>query len=75
VGTSCAIEGMYLSDGQDVLTADSAEAFADAIIRLHDDEGLWTTLSRNGLRNIEDYFSSSVAQRELIGLMNRAASH
>ncbi|MFC3714964.1 glycosyltransferase [Luteimonas soli] len=62
VSTSCAVEGMYLHDGHDVLVADDAAAFADAIVRLHEDEALWTTLSRNGLENVARHFSLDAAR-------------
>src|SRR3546814_5574803 len=42
VSTPCAVEGMHLRDGHDVLVADDAAAFADAVVRLHEDEALWT---------------------------------
>ncbi|HET6434923.1 MAG TPA: glycosyltransferase, partial [Xanthomonadaceae bacterium] len=53
VATGCAVEGMHLVDGVDALVADGADAFADAIVRLHGDEALWTRLAANGLANIE----------------------
>jgi len=62
VATTCAAEGMHLRDGQDVLVADGAEAFADAVVRLHDDEALWRQLSGNGLRNIARHFSMDAAR-------------
>src|SRR5205823_7514884 len=37
VATTLAIEGMHLEDGRDVLLADSAASFADAIVRLYCD--------------------------------------
>lgn len=57
VATRCAVEGMHLRDGVDVLVADDARAFADAVVRLYTDEALWHTLSRNGLANVEQHFS------------------
>ncbi|WP_417474972.1 glycosyltransferase [Luteimonas mephitis] len=62
VATSCAIEGMHTRDGHDVLVADDANAFADAVVRLHEDEALWTTLSRNGLDNVARHFSLDAAR-------------
>ena len=62
VSTSCAVEGMHLRDGHDVLVADGATAFADAVVRLHEDEALWTTLSRNGLDNVARHFSLDAAR-------------
>ncbi|HJW47421.1 MAG TPA: glycosyltransferase, partial [Lysobacter sp.] len=57
VATSCAVEGMHLSAGEDVLVADDADAFADAVVRLYQDAGLWQQLASNGLRNVERHFS------------------
>ncbi len=62
VATSCAIEGMHLRDGEDALVADDAQAFADAIARLYEDEALWTTLARNGLDNVQRHFSLDAAR-------------
>jgi glycosyltransferase involved in cell wall biosynthesis len=57
VATSCAVEGMHLRDGDDVLVADDADAFAEAVVRLYQDAGLWRQLAGNGLRNVERHFS------------------
>lgn len=65
VATSCAVEGMHLRDGHDVLVAESAQAFADAIVRLYTDEVLWQHLSDNGLNNIAQHFSLDAA-REVV---------
>jgi GT2 family glycosyltransferase/glycosyltransferase involved in cell wall biosynthesis len=57
VATTCAVEGMHLRDGVDVLVADDARAFADAVLRLHEDAALWQQLSANGLDNVARHFS------------------
>jgi len=62
VATSCAVEGMHLRDGQDVLVADDAQGFADAVVRLHEDPALWAELSANGLRNVAEHFSLDAAR-------------
>jgi GT2 family glycosyltransferase/glycosyltransferase involved in cell wall biosynthesis len=62
VATACAVEGMHLRDGHDVLVADDAGAYADAVLRLYDDETLWTTLSANGLDNVARHFSLDAAR-------------
>jgi glycosyltransferase involved in cell wall biosynthesis len=49
VATSLAAEGMSLTNGEDILVADGAEAFAEAVARLHEDEALWNNLSQTGL--------------------------
>ena len=65
VATPVSTEGMYLEDGINVLVADSPEAFADAVIRLHTDEALWNRLRQGGLENIEQYFSRERARATL----------
>jgi glycosyltransferase involved in cell wall biosynthesis len=62
VATSCAVEGMHLRDGEDVLVADDAEAFAGAIVRLYDDQALWHRLSEGGRRNVDAHFSLEAAR-------------
>jgi O-antigen biosynthesis protein len=65
VGTSIAAEGMRLCDGENVLLADNAQAFADAVLRLYDDRALWYRLSEAGMANIRDHFSFDIARRTL----------
>jgi GT2 family glycosyltransferase/SAM-dependent methyltransferase/glycosyltransferase involved in cell wall biosynthesis len=48
VCTPVAAEGMGLVDGRDALIADGPAAFADAVIRLHEDPALWRALSEGG---------------------------
>lgn len=62
VATSCAVEGMHLRDGHDVLVADEPAAFADAVVRLYNDEPLWNALARNGLDNVARHFSLDAAR-------------
>ena len=62
VATSCAVEGMHLVDGHDVLVADDAEAFAAAIVHLYRNETLWMALSLHGLDNVARHFSLDAAR-------------
>lgn len=62
VATTCAVEGMHLQDGQDVLVADEAESFAAAVVRLYQDPVLWQQLSSAGRRNVADHFSLDAAR-------------
>jgi glycosyltransferase involved in cell wall biosynthesis len=62
VATTCAVEGMGLVDGVDALVADSAEAFADAIVRGYTDDALWVRLAAGGLENTRRHFSPEVAR-------------
>lgn len=63
VGTSVAVEGMHLTPGEDVLTADDPAELADQIVRAYTDQQLWERLRDGGLRNIEEHFSMDVARR------------
>ena len=74
VATTIAIEGMHLTPGRDVLVADFAQAFADAIVRLHEDEPLWHRLVSGGLENVTRYFSADVARPALDGLIDAATA-
>lgn len=62
VATTVGVEGMHLRDGEDVLVADDADAFAAAVVRLYRDEALWRKLSTAGLRNVADHFSLDAAR-------------
>jgi len=62
VATSAAVEGMHLVDARDVLVADDADAFADAVVRLHDDDVLWNRLSAHGRDNVARHFSMDAAR-------------
>ena len=62
VATPCAAEGMHLHDGEDVLLAEDAGAFADAVITLYREEALWSRLAGNGLANVQAHFSLDAAR-------------
>lgn len=62
VATACAVEGMHLRDGDDVLVADDPQAYADAVVRLYTDEALWSRLAGNGLDSVAAHFSLDAAR-------------
>jgi glycosyltransferase involved in cell wall biosynthesis len=70
VATPMAVEGMFAESGRDVLVAETAEEFADAIIRLYQDEELWNRVSAAGLENVRRYFSVETARLSLQELLN-----
>jgi GT2 family glycosyltransferase len=61
IATPIAVEGMQLTDGVDVLVADDAAAFVDAVQRLQRDDALWRQLSQHGLDNVRQHFSATAA--------------
>ena len=65
VATSVAAEAMGLSDGTDVLLADTPGAFADAVVRACTDETLWLRLSQGGRDNVRRHFSPEQARAAL----------
>ncbi len=71
VATPIAVEGMHVVVGDDVLVAEDAAAFADAIVRLYRDEALWKRLSANGLANVEQHFSFAAARAAVEKLFER----
>jgi GT2 family glycosyltransferase/glycosyltransferase involved in cell wall biosynthesis len=66
VATPCAVEGMFLKDEEDVLCAESAEDFANAIVRLYRDEALWNRLREAGIENTRRHFSRDNARAVLL---------
>ena len=69
VATTPAVEGMFLRPGEDVLVADTAEAFARAVLLAYGDAALWTKLSDNGLANVRRHFSFDAAREALTRIL------
>src|SRR6478672_9819607 len=74
VATTCAVEGMHLDDGRDVLVADDAPTFAERIVQLHEDPQLWNQLSHAGLENVARHFSTDSARETVRALFLRERS-
>jgi hypothetical protein len=72
VATSIAAEGMHLVHNQDVLIADTATDFAQAIVNLHDDQALWERIVDGGRRNIEKHFSFAAVEKKLFAALGSA---
>ncbi|EQD59703.1 glycosyl transferase, partial [mine drainage metagenome] len=62
VATSIAAEAMALTDGVDVLLADTPETLAVTIERAYTDQALWQRLSRGGMNNVRLHFSRARAR-------------
>jgi glycosyltransferase involved in cell wall biosynthesis/GT2 family glycosyltransferase len=65
VATSCASEGTGLTDGKDVLIADTTDGFVEAVVRLYSDKDLWNKLSEEGMENVRSMFSFDAAKKQL----------
>jgi glycosyltransferase involved in cell wall biosynthesis len=69
VSTTIGAEGMHLTHEKNILLADQPLEFAQQVIRLHRERELWTALSRNSLKNVEEHFSRAAAKRDLEELL------
>ena len=65
VATSLAVEGMGLTNREDILVADKPDDFARALIELYQSKELWTRLSENGIRKTRDLYSTDTARKRL----------
>ena len=69
IATPTAVEGMGVTSGDEVLVAETAEAFAAAVLRAYNDPELWLRLSEGGLQNVEANFSFAAARGALERLL------
>ncbi len=69
VCTSKAVEGMPVSDGNELLTADDPDAFCAKVLQLDEDEALWTSLQQRGRSLIESRYSAVRLSDELRDLL------
>jgi glycosyltransferase involved in cell wall biosynthesis len=74
VGSSVAVEGMYLSDQESVLVADDPASFCRAVVALHRDGNLWNRLSKNGLKILTQHFAIEVIRARLLRLLENMES-
>ncbi|MDD4734562.1 MAG: glycosyltransferase [Kiritimatiellae bacterium] len=65
VTTTIGAEGMSLEHERTALIADTPEAFAAQVVRLHADETLWSRLREKALEHIETHFSTQQAEAAL----------
>ncbi|MEO1341959.1 MAG: glycosyltransferase family 4 protein, partial [Cyanobacteria bacterium J06635_13] len=63
VSTAIGIEGMNLTNAENVLEADRAEEFARAIIRLCQEPNLWQKLADNSDSALSPFSAPSVRQK------------
>lgn len=61
VATPLAVEGMCLTDGENVVVADGSEAFAAAISRIYQDESLWNLVSLNSVEFADKAWGAEAA--------------
>src|SRR5439155_24752029 len=72
VCTGIAAEGMHLQDGVHTLIADNAQAFADAVVKVYTDAGLWARLSADGKALISREFSDTANRASFVAALHHA---
>jgi glycosyltransferase involved in cell wall biosynthesis len=61
---------MGLRDGQEVLIGSSPRELADQVLRVYQDEQLWKDLSTNGMRLVEEEFSTNTNRNRILGYLS-----
>lgn len=74
ITTDCGAEGIGVIHGESVMIADDAAGFAEAILRVYNDEALWKRLSTQGRRVAAQYAPQAV-KPALEKTLNAALNH
>lgn len=69
VATPIAAEGMSITNGENVLVADSAEDFAEAVIQLYEDEALWHAISKSSIKFADSAWGTEAAWNNLAAIL------
>lgn len=71
VATPIAVEGLGFDAACCAVVADQPEAFAQGILELLRDDGLWNRLARDGREAVQRHFGYEVVRERLAGLLDR----
>ena len=69
VATTVAVEGMGFVDGEHILVSDDPAEFAGLVVRLYQDEALWTRLSQACLAKVDEQYSLKEGKKRLDKLL------
>lgn len=69
VATSIAIEGMGLTDGVNVVIANSVQDFANAVIDVYDQERFWTVMSKESIKFAEANYGLAASEKTMRELL------
>jgi len=70
VGTSVAFEGLDVVHGEHSLVADDADAFAEAVFRLHEDRALWARVRAAAPGHIDERVGRGRLRRDLAPVLD-----
>lgn len=65
VTSTVGAEGMDFVHGQHVLIADDAASFADQVVRLYNDRGLWDRLAEQGRTHVQSRYSPETVREQV----------
>ncbi|MCD4813444.1 glycosyltransferase [bacterium] len=75
VTTAIGCEGIGLTHEQNVMQADTAQTFADAVVRLYTDETLWTKLAHQGRDFLETHYSYRTIAAQMASQLPDMSAH
>lgn len=70
VGTSIAVEGMGLTDGENIVVRDIPIEFASAVVNLYNNRENWNRVSEHGLAFVKGKYSLETFENNLRQLIN-----
>jgi GT2 family glycosyltransferase/2-polyprenyl-3-methyl-5-hydroxy-6-metoxy-1,4-benzoquinol methylase/glycosyltransferase involved in cell wall biosynthesis len=74
VTTTIGAEGMDLQNGRQTIIADDPARFAEAVVRLHQDQALWEAQSRAGREAVESRYGAEAVKPLLRDILLRGAA-
>jgi glycosyltransferase involved in cell wall biosynthesis len=72
VTTTIGAEGMGLTEGENVLIADTSQEFARKVIGLYNDKTLWNRISKNSIKYCKEHFTYKMAKMKLEEVLTEA---
>ena len=75
VATPMGAEGMSLTADENIVVADGAQKFCDAVVNLYLNEILWTRISKNGLTFAGRQWGAEAASSTLRGILSTLDLH
>jgi GT2 family glycosyltransferase/glycosyltransferase involved in cell wall biosynthesis len=74
ISTTIGAEGMGIVDGVHALVRDDPKGFAEAVVTLYGDPGLWEKISEKGRRLVEDRFGDAANQSAFYRVLDDAGA-
>lgn len=75
ISTTIGAEGINYSHQKNIIIADSAETFANAILQCAEDKKLCETIGRNAILLIQNQYNNSIVTTKLINFFNKISGN